>query len=122
MKSANNEDDAEVNSARNSSTNMSSPQPPKVVKSDYSKGVAATNSNALLQCTATDLSNLPPLPSATPTANKRYQVGDAPISKADIGQKVDRFAKLVQERQLKNQASPIGNCSLNNGHINLIIM
>jgi hypothetical protein len=38
---------------------------------------------------------------------KRYEVGNAPISKADIGKKVDRFAKLVQERQ-KNQTSNIG--------------
>jgi hypothetical protein len=56
-----------------------------------------------------DLTNLPQLPSFNSSAKaKRYQVGDAPISKADIGKKVDRFAKLVQERQAKNQTTAIG--------------
>jgi hypothetical protein len=40
-----------------------------------------------------------------PTKQKRSSIGDAPMSKADIGQTVDRFAKRILEQQAREKAS-----------------
>lgn len=79
-------------------------------RSSTSEIASPSSIDAVATSLSGNMSNLPELPSSVSTAkSKRYQVGDAPISKADIGQKVDRFAKLVQERQAKNHTSMIGN-------------
>ena len=38
-----------------------------------------------------------------PAKSKRFEIGDAPISKADIGLNIDRFAKLAQEKKKKQE-------------------
>lgn len=49
---------------------------------------------------------------------KRFEVGDVPVSKADIGQNIDRFAKKLVEREGTTDANTVEtHISLNAGNV-----